>query len=585
MRTLHTIVRTAMCLSLQLPLLAALSAPAEAVPLLTGFGGPTGYGLPQNCVHPNDDGSYAGPPPTSGYPAVAIPIMTAFPSGLNFFGNTYRSMYVNTNGNITFRGAVGTYTPMPFPVADQPMIAPWWADVDTRGLGMPMRNNICFHIEPNRIVVTWNNVGYFSSHDNLQNDFQLILTTSNTCSTTGDFDVEFRYNRCQWTTGDASGGSGGFGGTPAQVGFDAGNRRNYVALPMSRSMAILDVCRTSNVPGGPPGLWRFQIRGGDVATGCSGGGMACTVAGQRGACGQGVNVCDGMATRCVQVNQPRMERCNGNDDDCNGMIDEGDGLCPRNFVCDRGSCVERCSGELGCLPGRTCTDAGICVETSCMGVTCPEGQRCSGGMCVGICDGVTCPHAQVCRAGRCVNPCEGVTCNPMEVCDPGPGPRAGLCVPGCQCTPCAAGQSCQPDGYCVTDDCAGVTCPTGMYCRGGQCRDACETGPDTMLCPSGEVCQMGECVPSSMVTRDSGTNQDASADGGRTDAGRTDAGRTDAGRADAGATGDVDDTPVVLPPSQRGCKCSTVGARTDMRWAGVALALGAVVVTRRRRRR
>mgnify|MGYP000039875964 CR=1 FL=1 len=27
----------------------------------------------------------------------------------------------------------------------------------------------------------------------------------------GDFDVEFRFNRCEWTTGDASGGSGGFG--------------------------------------------------------------------------------------------------------------------------------------------------------------------------------------------------------------------------------------------------------------------------------------------------------------------------------------------------------------------------------------
>ena len=26
----------------------------------------------------------------------------------------------------------------------------------------------------------------------------------------------------QWTTGDASGGTGGLGGTPAQVGFNAG---------------------------------------------------------------------------------------------------------------------------------------------------------------------------------------------------------------------------------------------------------------------------------------------------------------------------------------------------------------------------
>jgi len=69
------------------------------------------------------------------------------------------------------------------------------------------------------------------------------------------------------------GGMGGFGGTPAQVGFDAGNRRNYVALPMSRTAAILDVCRSSNVPGGAPGLYRFQIRGGVVGGGCTGAGI------------------------------------------------------------------------------------------------------------------------------------------------------------------------------------------------------------------------------------------------------------------------------------------------------------------------
>ncbi|MFO0604252.1 MAG: nidogen-like domain-containing protein [Polyangiales bacterium] len=588
MTTLQKFTFAAFAALASVPLLAG---DAGAIPLLTGFGGPSGYGLPENCVHPNDDGSYAGPPPTTGYPAVAVSITRAFPMGLRFFGTTYNTMYVNTNGNITFRGAVGTYTPSPFPIADQPMIAPWWADVDTRGGGQPMRNNICFHVEPNRVVVTWNNVGYFSSHDDRQNDFQLVLTTSNTCSTTGDFDVEFRYNRCQWTTGDASGGTGGLGGTPAQVGFDAGNRRNYVALPMSRMMSILDVCRTSNVPGGAPGLWRFQIRGGDVAGGCMGGGTACTVAGQMGACGQGVNVCEAMGTRCAQVNMPRDERCNGNDDNCNGMIDEGDNLCPMNYVCDRGSCVERCSGELGCVAGRTCTEeAGICVENTCMDVTCPAGQRCVSGSCVGVCDGVTCPVGQVCRAGRCLNPCEGVTCNPMEVCDRNPGPTAGLCVPGCQCTPCPMGQMCQPDGYCVSDDCAGVTCPTGEYCRGGMCRDACETGPDTRLCPSGEVCQAGDCVTQAMMPRPDAGVGDGGADGGRADGGRTDSGLPPVDvmiGVDGGNGGpDADEPPVVLPPSRRGCQCSTVGAEStaDARLAALGLAAAVAAVARRRRR-
>jgi MYXO-CTERM domain-containing protein len=577
------VVRRALCASLPLAWVLVNASAAYAVPLLNGFGGPTGYGLPQNCLHPNDDGSYAGPPPTTGTPAVAVDIARAFPRGLNFFGNTYRAMYVNTNGNITFRGALSQFTPAPFPVAMQPMIAPWWGDVDTRGGGQPARNNICFYVEPNRVVVTWNNVGYYSSHDDRQNDFQLVMTTSNTCASTGDFDVEFRYNRCQWTTGDASGGTGGVGGTPAQVGFDAGDLRNYVALPMSRSMAILDVCRTSNVPGGAPGLWRFQIRGGVLEGGCRGGGTPCTVAGAQGACANGINICSGMGTACRAVNTPRDERCNGFDDNCNGTIDEGDALCPRNFVCERGSCVERCSAELGCLPGRTCTAAGICVETACMGVNCPAGQRCAGGTCVEPCSGVTCPVGQICRAGRCADPCAGVTCNPMEVCNP----ASGLCVPGCQCTPCPAGQSCQPDGYCTTDDCVGVTCPTGMYCRGGLCRDRCETGPDTRLCPSGETCRLGECVSAAVTTPDAGTMRDATtADvGDAGDAARaTDVNRADVVR-DGTVDGGVDDQVVTLPSRRPGCQCTVEGAATSGGRGLIALAAAALGLARRRRAR
>lgn len=242
--------------------LLSLAAPAEAIPLLNGFGGPTGYGLATNCVHPNDDGSYSGPGGAGA--AVAIDLRPAFPGGLNFFGRTYTSFYLNTNGNITFRGALFTYTPNPFPVAEQPMIAPWWGDVDTRGGGQPTRNNICFHIEPNRIVITWNNVGYYSSHNDRLNDFQMVLSTSATCATAGDFDVEFRYNRCEWTTGDASGGTGGFGGTPARAGIDVGDGVNGVTLPGSGTMAVLDLCRNSNVA--TPGVWRYRLRGGAVSS-------------------------------------------------------------------------------------------------------------------------------------------------------------------------------------------------------------------------------------------------------------------------------------------------------------------------------
>src|SRR5437868_2178067 len=102
-----------------LAVLLGVSLPRAAgaqVALLNGFGGPAGYG-PGN-LPPNDDGS-----------TPVIDLTPAFPSGLTFFGSTYRSFYVNNNGNITFNGPVFNYTPISFPIAMQPMIAPFWGDV------------------------------------------------------------------------------------------------------------------------------------------------------------------------------------------------------------------------------------------------------------------------------------------------------------------------------------------------------------------------------------------------------------------------------------------------------------------------
>jgi alpha-tectorin len=38
---------------------------------------------------------------------------------------------VNTNGVISFESQVSSFTPIPFPLDNQPVVAPFWADVDT----------------------------------------------------------------------------------------------------------------------------------------------------------------------------------------------------------------------------------------------------------------------------------------------------------------------------------------------------------------------------------------------------------------------------------------------------------------------
>ena len=86
------------------------------------------------------------------------------------------------------------------------------------------------------------------------NTFQCIIATSKTESF-----VVFIYipGLIQWTTGDASGGTNGFGGSEALAGINAGDGVNAEALPGSQMPNIVDITLTSNV--GIPGIWMFKI--------------------------------------------------------------------------------------------------------------------------------------------------------------------------------------------------------------------------------------------------------------------------------------------------------------------------------------
>jgi hypothetical protein len=241
--------RTARNLALSVGLLAPLTAFGQA-DLLRDFGGATGFG---NEIPRNDDGS-----------SPVIDLTPAFPQGLCFFETIHTTGYVNNNGNYTFTNRLGNYTPQPFPVANQPMIAPWWLDVDTRG-GDPNGDgsNLAYWsiMEPTedtrgQFAATWYNVGYYSSHTDLLNSFQAILTDQGSAN---DWDIQYRYDRCEWLTGDASGGSGGFGGTPGQMGFDGGNQVDFYSHPDSQTPEIINLCTTSNVD--EPGVWEFRLRG------------------------------------------------------------------------------------------------------------------------------------------------------------------------------------------------------------------------------------------------------------------------------------------------------------------------------------
>src|SRR5205085_1403248 len=50
----------------------------------------------------------------------------------NFFGTDYQSLYVNNNGNVTFDSQLSDYTPFDLSSSGLAIIAPFFADVDTR---------------------------------------------------------------------------------------------------------------------------------------------------------------------------------------------------------------------------------------------------------------------------------------------------------------------------------------------------------------------------------------------------------------------------------------------------------------------
>ena len=229
------------------------------VALINGLGGSAGFG--EDTLYRNDDG-YSS----------AIDMTSVFENGLNFFGTRYDNMYVNTNGSITFNYGLSTYTPYTITSATYAGLFPFWADVDTRsgpssttpGGNSRGTNLVHWDLAPgsDRITITWDDVGYYNSQQDRLNAFQIVITdlSDRTGFNDGDFMFEYRYETLNWTTGSASGGSGGLGGTVARAGWSAANGLNYFEMPGSgvQNSALTWDTRDGNT--GTPGLWRFVVR-------------------------------------------------------------------------------------------------------------------------------------------------------------------------------------------------------------------------------------------------------------------------------------------------------------------------------------
>lgn len=234
-------------ISLAVVLAAALAAPAQAGAIHDG-------GLFTNVLARNDDGSTG---------SVAIGF------GINFYGLSNRtSLFVNNNGNVTFNAPLSSFTPFGLLTSTVPIIAPFFADVDTRGAASDVVRYGTGTIGGRNVFgVNWINVGYFPSATNLLNSFQLIITNRSDVAA-GDFDFEFNYDQVRWETGSASGGIGGFGGTPARAGWTDGGATDFEFAGSGVTRAFIDGGPNALIAGSlnstVAGQYIFRVRNGAV---------------------------------------------------------------------------------------------------------------------------------------------------------------------------------------------------------------------------------------------------------------------------------------------------------------------------------
>ena len=209
--------------------------------MITGLGGPAGYGENTFSSAPkaagnNDDGS------------VQVDITSVFGGdGIDFFGTSYTSLYVNSNGNISFGQPNTDYQSGNLANETIPTIAPFFGDVNINNGG-----EIYWDLDPTAgtVTITWDGVAPYTGTGN--NSFQVVLTSTGG----GDFNVEFIYEQIDWTTGYSQ---------VAQAGMTDGGANDLILDGSGDATAMADYETTDFGTGDDAGIAGFYMSGGAVS--------------------------------------------------------------------------------------------------------------------------------------------------------------------------------------------------------------------------------------------------------------------------------------------------------------------------------
>lgn len=209
-------------------------------------------------------------------------------------------------------------------------------------------------------------------------------------------------------------------------------------------------------------------------------------------CGTGKEICHKGVWGPCDAPQPKPEICNGRDENCNGQVDEGLTR-PCESACGKGTqtCIQ---GDWStCNAPRPETEICDGIDNDCDGQI-DNGNLCTGGKCVPQgqgravceipCNNNECPAGYTCNTATklCVaGPCANHKCAPGEICSEKTG--KAVCENLCAGVQCPAGQTCGLSGTCV--DCYQNPCPPQMLCVQGRCVvDACKQ----QACDKSQAC-------------------------------------------------------------------------------------------------
>lgn len=148
----------------------------------------------------------------------------ALPFTYCFYGSNYTQVWMNNNGNISFQNGISAFSSSAFPSTGNAMVAAFWAD-------FYITNGGTMHatITPTAAIFNWVSMGYFSNQNDKVNTCQIVITNG-TDPLVINGNTAIHFGDMQWTTGSASGGTAGFGGTPATVGANAGNGTDFIQI-------------------------------------------------------------------------------------------------------------------------------------------------------------------------------------------------------------------------------------------------------------------------------------------------------------------------------------------------------------------